>query len=77
MSKLHSYFHAHEITIVTEKTAQTLPTKSDALGKMVNWEIELSEFRIKFAPKTALEGKAFTYIMVDNCGNGLTEAKTK
>ena len=45
--KLHHYFQAHEITVVTRLPLQRILHKPDATGRIVEWALELSRFGLK------------------------------
>lgn len=44
---------------------------------MVKRVIEVSEFKNKFAPKTAIQVQELAYFIVDNSENGVTKAVLK
>ena len=44
LRKLHHYFQAHEITIVTRLPLQGILHNPDATGRIVEWALELSSF---------------------------------
>ena len=44
--KLHHYFQAHEITVVTRLTLQWILHNPDATGRIVEWALELSWFEV-------------------------------
>ena len=46
--KLHHYFQAHEITVVTRLPLQRILHNPDATGRIVEWALELSSFGLKF-----------------------------
>lgn len=73
--KLRPYFHAHSITVLTNKPLKHFLMKLDSSGRMVKWAIELSEFRIKFAPKTTIKGQTLTYFIVESTGNDRIETE--
>ena len=46
--KLHHYFQAHEITVVTRFLLQRILRNPEATGRIVEWALELSSFGLKF-----------------------------
>ena len=46
--KLHHYFQAHEITVVTRFPLQWILRNPKATGRIVEWALELSSFGLKF-----------------------------
>ena len=53
--KLRPYFQAHTIEIPTEYPMKQVLHKPEASGRMMEWAIELSEFDIRYKPKTAIK----------------------
>ena len=46
--KLHHYFQAHEIIVVTRLPLQRILHNPDATGRIVEWALEMSSFGLKF-----------------------------
>ena len=46
--KLRSYFNSHTISVLTKYSLRQVFQKSDALGHLLKWAIELSQFNIEF-----------------------------
>lgn len=59
--KLCSYFQAHPIIVLTNQPLRNVLHKPDMLGKMLQWVIELSEYRIDYQPSLSIKGQ----VMVD------------
>ena len=59
--KLRPYFQAHTIEIPIEYPMKQVLHKPETLGRLMKWAIELSEFDIRYKPKTAIKGQ----ILVD------------
>ena len=55
--KLKLYFQAHTIVILTDKPLRRAMSSPEAAGQMALWEIELSEFNIRYRPRTAIKGQ--------------------
>ena len=55
--KLHTYFQAHPVIVLTNLPLQSTIHKPDLLGRMVRWAIELSEFCIQYKPLLELNGQ--------------------
>ena len=51
--KLHPYFQAHPIVVLTDLPLQSTIHKPDLFGRMVRWAIELSKFGIQYKPRLA------------------------
>ena len=58
--KLHPYFEAHTIEVLTEYPMKQVLHKPETLGRLMKWVIELSEFDIRYKPKTAIKGQVLT-----------------
>src|SRR4051812_630055 len=55
--KLHHYFQAHKITIVTRLSLQRILHNPDATGRIVEWALELSSFGLKFESTLTIQSR--------------------
>ena len=55
--RLWSYFQAHTIEIPTKHPMKQILHKPETSGRLVKWAIELSEFDIRYKPRTAMKGQ--------------------
>lgn len=55
--KLRPYFQAHKITVLTNFPLRQLLQKPETSGRLMKWEIELSEYDIQYKPWTAIKGQ--------------------
>ena len=55
--KRHSYFQAHQVTMLTNQPIKSILHKLDLSGRMLKWVIELSEYKIKYQPRLVLKGQ--------------------
>ena len=55
--KLRPYFQAHTIEILTECPMKQVLHKPKTSGRLMKWSIELSEFDIRYKPKTTIKGQ--------------------
>ena len=55
--KLRPYFQAHTIEVPTEYPMKQVLHKPETSGRLMKWVIELSEFDIRYKPKTAIKGQ--------------------
>ena len=53
--KLRPYFQAHTIEVPTEFPMKQVLHKLETSGRLMKWTIELSEFDIRYKPKTAIK----------------------
>lgn len=63
--KLRQYFEGHEITLCTNLPIRAILSKPGSSGRMTKWAIELSEFDIKYIPRTAQKGQVFADFLVE------------
>ena len=55
--KLHPYFQANPILVMTNQPIRKSMNKSEAAGRMVQWAVELSQFDIEYHPKTTIKAQ--------------------
>ena len=55
--KLRPYFQAHTIEVPTKYPMKQVLHKPEVSGRLMKWAIELSEFDIRYKPKTAIKGQ--------------------
>ena len=63
--KLCSYFQAHTIEIPTEYSMNQVLHKPETSGRLMKWAIELSEFDIRYKPKTAIKGQVLVDFVME------------
>ena len=54
--KLRPYFQAHTIEVPTEYPMKQVLHKPKTLGRLMKWALDLSEFDIRYKPKTTIKG---------------------
>ena len=59
--KLRPYFQAHTVQVPTEYPMKQILHKPETSGRLIKWAIELSEFDIRYKPRTSVKGQ----ILVD------------
>ena len=55
--KLRPYFQAHTIEVPTEYPMKQVLHKPETSGRLMKWAIKLSEFDIRYKPKTTIKGQ--------------------
>ena len=55
--KLWPYFQAHTIEVPTEYPMKQILHKPETYGRLIKWAIELSEFDIRYKPRTTIKGQ--------------------
>src|SRR4051812_39444168 len=63
--KLHHYFQAHDITVVTRLPLQWLLHNPDATGRIVEWALELSSFGLKFESTSTIQSRVLAEFIVE------------
>ena len=63
--KLRPYFQAHTIEVPTEYPMKQILYKPEASGRLMKWAIELSEFDIRYKPKTAIKGQVLADFVME------------
>ena len=59
------YFQAHTIEIPTEHQMKQILHKPETSGRLMKWAIELSEFDIRYNPRTAIKGQVLAYFIME------------
>ena len=62
--RLRPYFQAHTIEIPTEHPMKQILHKLETSGRLIKWAIELSEFDIRYKPRTAVKGQVLAYFIM-------------
>ena len=63
--RLRPYFQAHTIEIPTEHPMKQILHKPETSGRLVKWEIELSEFDIRYKPRTTIKGQVLVDFIME------------
>ena len=71
--KLRPYFQAHAIEVPTEYPMKQVLHKPEVSGRLMKWAIELSEFDIRYKPKTAINGQILADFVMEFAPRELAE----
>ena len=63
--KLRPYFQAHTIEVPTEYPMKQVLHKPETFERLMKWAIELSEFDIKYKPKTTIKGQVLADFVME------------
>lgn len=63
--KLRPYFQAHIIIVLTKQPQRLILMKRNISRRMVRWSTELSEFDLKYMPKTIIKAQALTNFIIE------------
>ncbi len=67
--KLHPYFQAHTIVLLTNHPLRKAMNKPDAARRLIQWSIELSEFDIDYRPRTTIKAQALADFIAEFTSN--------
>ena len=56
--KLRHYFQAHVINVMTDHLLKKAMNKLEAVGRLIQWAVKLSEFDIKYQLRNAIKAQA-------------------
>ena len=56
--KLRHYFQAHVINVMTDHPLKKAMNRLEAIGRLIQWAVELSEFDIRYQPRHAIKAQA-------------------
>ena len=71
--KLRPYFQAHTIEVLTEYPMKQVLHKPETSGRLMKWALELSEFDIRYKPKTAIKRQVLADFVMEFTPAELTE----
>ena len=63
--RLRPYFQVHTIEIPTKHPMKQILHKPETSGKMIKWAIELSEFDIRYKPRTEVKRQVMEDLIVE------------
>src|SRR4051812_28072504 len=63
--KLRHYFQAHEITVVTRFPLKRILQNPEAMGRIVEWALELSSFGLKFESTSTIQSRALAEFIAE------------
>ena len=63
--KLRPYFQVHNILVMMDQPLRKAMGKPDAVGRMVQWAVELSQFNIDYRPRTEIKAQALADFVVE------------
>ena len=63
--KLRQYFQASPILVMIDQPIRKSMNKPEAVGRMVQWAIKLSQFNIEYHPRTAIQAQVLADFIVE------------
>ena len=72
--KLRPYFQAHTVEVPTEYPMKQILHKPKTSERLIKWAIELSEFDIRYKPRTTVKGHILADFIMEFTPAQSTEA---
>ena len=72
--KLRPYFQAHTVEVQPEYPMKQILHKPETFGRLIKWAIELSEFDIRYKPRTEVKGQILADFIMEFTPSQSTEA---
>jgi hypothetical protein len=63
--KLHHYFQAHKVVVVTSFLLRAILYNQSATGNIAKWAAELGEFQLDFQPRHAIKSQVLADFIVE------------
>ncbi|GJV82399.1 reverse transcriptase domain-containing protein [Tanacetum coccineum] len=63
--RLHRYFQAHPIVVITDQPIKQVISKPDASGRLQKWSMLLGEHNISYRPRTAVKGQVLADFVIE------------
>jgi hypothetical protein len=63
--KLHHYFQAHRVVVVTSFPLRAILHNSNATGNIAKWAAELAEFQLDFQPRHAIKSQVLADFILE------------
>ncbi|MDQ4222773.1 reverse transcriptase-like protein, partial [Pseudomonas aeruginosa] len=74
--KLRPYFQAHPIKILTDQPLKQVLFRPETSGRLLKWNIELSQYDITYFPRRAINGQALADFIAEFMDRGDNEEDT-
>ncbi|KAL0445278.1 UNVERIFIED_CONTAM: hypothetical protein Slati_2250500 [Sesamum latifolium] len=71
--RLFPYFLSHAIGVKTNTLLKQTLEKSDTSGRLVKWDIELSEYDISYVPRTTIKAQALADFISEMAGMSMED----
>ena len=63
--KLRHYFQAHVINVLIDHPLKKAMNKLEAAGRLIQWAVELSEFDVRYQPRSAIKAQALANFIAE------------
>ncbi|GAA0138940.1 hypothetical protein LIER_00588 [Lithospermum erythrorhizon] len=64
--KLKAYFEAHVVNVMTDQQIKRIMTNPAQSGRLITWDIELSEFKINYALRAGIKAQILPDFIVES-----------
>ncbi|GKU89656.1 hypothetical protein SLEP1_g3769 [Rubroshorea leprosula] len=75
--KLRAYFQSHQIVVYTDLPLRKILQKLELSGRLIGWSVELSEYDLKFQPRTTIKGQVVANFLVECISTTVEEKAPK
>ena len=75
--RFRPYFQAHAIEVPTEHPMRQIVHKPETSGRLIKWAIELSEFDIRYKPRTPVKGQVLADFTMEFTPSNTSAQPTK
>nr|AAP53313.2 transposon protein, putative, unclassified [Oryza sativa Japonica Group] len=65
LKELRHYFEAHRVTVVSSFPLGEVVRNKDVVGRIAKWVVELSQFDVRFVPRTAIKSQVLADFVAD------------
>jgi hypothetical protein len=69
--KLKHYFLAHSVRVISDRPLAHILQSKEAIGRITQWAMEISQYDIKFVPQWAIKSQALSDFVVEWTNSGL------
>ena len=63
--KLRHYFQAHVINVLTDHPLKKVMNELEATRRLIQWVVELSEFDVRYQPKSTIKAQVLANFIVE------------
>lgn len=63
--RLQPYFLSHQIIVLTDTPLECISTHLEAMGRLIKWATELSEYDIEYQSRPTIKAQALTDFLVE------------
>ena len=73
IQKVEPYFQAHPIKVLTDQPLKQVQFRPETSGRLLKWNIELSQYDITYHPRRAINGQALADFIAECTDKGDSE----